>query len=115
MKIKYEDSLTALDKAKEKYRNSILGKTAQKRYAQSKLGKEARKRYFESEKGKAALLRYYLSEKAETQRQKHRTLEKLFRLIVKYLKANPEATIEEALETLTNKNPCQREIKEKIR
>lgn len=99
-KIQIEDSLSALDRAKEKYRKSEGGKAAKNRYDQSEGGKAARKRYLESEKGKEALLRYYLSEKAVTQRQQNSALLKLFRRLDKYLQRNPNKTIEDYFNSL---------------
>lgn len=94
------DSYSALERAKEKYANSEKGKTAFRRYAVSDKGKATRQRYFQSEKGQAALLRYYLSEKAESARQKRQALIKLFRKLDKYLRNNPEGTIESFFETI---------------
>jgi len=80
-----------------KYWASEGGREAQNRYFQTEAGKEARERYLNSEKGQQALLRYYLSEKAETTRQKRQALIKLFRRLDKYLRENPDKTIEDYL------------------
>lgn len=91
---------SAIERAKEKYRNSDLGKAAKKRYDQSDLGKAARRRYLDSEKGKAALLRYYLSERAESVRQQHHALNKLFKKLDDFLKANPDKTTEDYFDSI---------------
>ena len=98
-----KDTYAATERAKEKYRKSDLGKAAKRRYDNSEGGKAARKRYLTSEKGKEALLRYYLSEKAETARQQRQSLVKLFRRIDKYLRRNPDKTIEDYFD-LMNKD-----------
>jgi len=96
-----EDIIDKMERNRKRYEGSEKGKAKNKRWNQSDRGKESRKKYLDSELGQAAILRYLLSEKAETQRQKRRALEKLFRLTDKYLKENPEATIEEALRNIT--------------
>ena len=93
--IEIKDTYASTERAKEKYRRSDLGKAAKKKYDNSEGGKVTRKKYLTSEKGKAALLRYYLSERAETARQKRQSLIKLFRRLDKYLRSNPEKTIED--------------------
>lgn len=98
--VEIKDTYLATERAKEKYRKSDLGKVAKNRYDNSESGKAARKRYLTSEKGKEALLRYYLSEKAETIRQQRQALIKLFRKLDKYLRKNPEKTIEDYFNSL---------------
>ena len=90
-----KDSYAKIEKAQKKYRNSEKGKELITRYNQSDAGRATREKYLKSELGRKALLRYYLSEKAETARQKRQALLKLFRRLDKYLRENPDKSIED--------------------
>jgi len=92
-----EDSYSKFEKTQKKFRSSDKGKAVWTRFNLSDKGKDARKKYLESENGRKALLRYYLSQKAETTRQQRQALIKLFRRLDKYLKSNPDKTMEDFL------------------
>lgn len=92
-----KDSDEKFQKTQKKYESSEAGKARKTRFNQSDGGKESREKYLKSDLGQAALLRYYLSEKAETTRQKRQALIKLFRKLDRYLKENPDKTIEDFL------------------
>jgi len=95
-----EDSYSKIERARRNYEHSEKGKAKNKRYNLSDKGKASRDKYLQSEKGKAAILRYYLSEKAKTARDKRRALEKLFRLVRKFVIENPGTSPNEALEKI---------------
>ncbi len=83
------------DIAKDKYFHSEKGKAVLRKYLDSEKGKKALKRYFQSEKGKEAQLKYYQKKKAE-----QAPLQQLLEGLSKYLRDNPDNTIQDFLKEL---------------
>lgn len=93
------DSFTKIEEASKRYWKSEKGKTVKQKYFQSEKGQTAQKKYLQSEKGKAAVLRYFLSEKGQSIRTRQKAVSSLLIQYNKFLKDNPEKTMEDFLGT----------------
>ncbi len=91
------DSQEKIENANKRYLDSDKGKAAVEKYLNSEKGKEARKKYFGSEAGKAAQLKYQLSEKGQAQKDRVQFFNHLITNYNKWLKSNPEGSLEQFL------------------
>ena len=93
----YDPSEDRAKEARQKFWASPKGREIQKIYFKTEKGKLAQDRYQQSVKGQLTLRRYYYSNKGQEAHQRHQTKVKTFKKIDKWLKENPDKTIQDAL------------------